>query len=62
MTVDGNSAKVDFFNFDRSFAGPSSIRFLEGRSSNNIRKPTEQIECSDAPQLKSGAKQLALVA
>jgi hypothetical protein len=44
---------------DHSFAALSSIRFLEGRSTNNIRETIEQIERSDAPQLKSGAKQSA---
>jgi hypothetical protein len=47
---------------DRSFAALSSIRFLDGRSTNNIRETVEQIERGDAPQLKNGEKQPALFA
>ena len=47
---------------DRSFAALSSIRFLEGRRTNNIRETIVQIERGDAPQLKSGAKHPAIFA
>ena len=47
---------------DCRLAALSAIRFLEGRSTNNIRETIDQIGRGDAPQLKSGVKHPALFA